>query len=122
MGRKFPVFIKHANVTRKKVLFDLGNITQNRKEGSGRDTLGCNEIICCHWAKKIFQINTYNKSLHYTNFSKMHITNNNPINTADHQNEFFVEKVAGLVAFLPKGFEEASRKDPVIQWFVMANS
>ena len=52
----------------------------------------------------------------------MHITNNNPINTADHQNEFFVEKVAGLVAFLPKGFEEASRKDPVIQWFVMANS
>ena len=32
-----------------KVLFDLGNITQNRKEGSGWDTLGHSEFICCHW-------------------------------------------------------------------------
>jgi hypothetical protein len=38
--------------------------------------------------------------------------NTNPANTADHQNEFFIEKVAGLVASLNPSNDGASEKNP----------
>ena len=39
--------------------------------------------------------------------------NDNPADTADHQNKFFIEKVAGLVASLKPDTDEANRKHPV---------
>ena len=40
-------------------------------------------------------------------------TNNNPADTADHQNKFFIGKVAGLVASLHPSNDGASEKNPV---------
>ena len=39
--------------------------------------------------------------------------NDNPADTADHQNKFFIEKVAGLVASLNPSNDVASEKNPV---------
>jgi hypothetical protein len=39
--------------------------------------------------------------------------NDNPADTADHQNQFFIEKVAGLVASLNPSNDGASEKNPV---------
>jgi hypothetical protein len=39
--------------------------------------------------------------------------NDNPADTADHQNKFFIEKVAGLVASLKPSIDEANRKNPL---------
>ena len=39
--------------------------------------------------------------------------NDNPADTADHQNKFFIKKVAGLVASLEPSIDEVNRNNPV---------